>query len=156
MQGQSVGALVDGSDDVCGGGESCLQQERRHRCCVLDAQPLEPDLLGAPLGQEPRPPVTQGCSGRRLIAPVDADDKKGQLAAGSSELGDGFEGDVVGPLQVLELEDRRAIDPISNALDEIEDEHPAVCVAVRSGLIAAGQKLIAQVRERRVLPHRPK
>jgi len=46
--------------------------------------------------------------GRRLTAAVDADDDKGQLVAGSRELGDGLEGDVVGPLQVLEHKNRLA------------------------------------------------
>ena len=43
----------------------------------------------------------------------------------------------------------------AHPVDEIEDERPAVRLADRSGMIAAGQQLLAQIRQVMVKTHRP-
>ncbi len=72
----------------------------------------EPDLLGDPLGDEARAPVAERRPGRGVVEAIVADDQQAAIARGPGELGDDLEADLVGPLEVLEDEDRRPVEQL--------------------------------------------
>ena len=156
VEGHPVGAPVDLVDDLARGRQAGAQQERGHRRRAGEVEPPEADLLGQPLGQQARPPIAQRGAGSGLVEPVGGDDEEGQVRRAAGQLADGLEGQVVGPLEVLEDEDGRAADGGAQPIDQLEHEGPAVRRAGggRRGR-AARQERLAELGVGRLEAHRP-
>ena len=67
MQRDAVAALVDRGDDRAGSRQATAEDQRRHERRLVVGQRLEARLLGEPLAEQPRPPLSMEGAERKLI-----------------------------------------------------------------------------------------
>ena len=95
---------------------------------------------------EPRAPVPKARAGRDVLGPVVAGQEELPVARLSRQLRDDLEAHVVGPLQVLERQHRRARQRGEDPLDEPHHEPSTLDVLGRHGRIAQVEQLPAERR----------
>ena len=109
VEGNAVGPLVDRCHDVARRRKASPENERGHQRGLVKVERVEAGLFGQPLGDEPRAPLAEERAWRELLGPVRADDEHLDIPDAARQLADDLEADLVGPLQVLEVEhDRRS------------------------------------------------
>ena len=68
--GMPVGPLVDRGRDVARGGQAGVEDQGRDQRRLGRIERDEPDLLGDPLGDQPRPPLAEARPARDVLGPV--------------------------------------------------------------------------------------
>ena len=124
-----VGPLVDGGRDIARGRQAGVEDQRRDERRLGGIERDEPDLLGDPLGDQPRAPLAKARPARHVLGPVVAGQQEAAIARPAGELGDDLEAHVVGPLEVLEDEHRRSG---QRAEDQLDGLHRPAAAAGRA------------------------
>ena len=124
-----VGSLVDRADRLVVDG-SIVEEDPGHHRGLLDGQPRQTCLLGQPLREEARSPAADGGVGRELVGPERRDDEQREIDETPGDGREDVQAQIVGPLEVLEREERRLCRGLGEDVREVEDEHPT-CVAGR-------------------------
>jgi hypothetical protein len=145
-----------GRNDLSRRREPRVEEQGRDEGGLRLGQRREPDFLRDPLGDEPCPPVPKARAGRHLLGPVVAGQQELPVARLARQLPDDLEAHVVGPLQVLERQHRRARQRDEDPLDEPHHQASTLDVLGRSGRIAQIEQLPAEVGEWREPGHRPR
>ena len=121
VEREPVRSLVDGRHDLAGRRQACVEDQRRHQRGLVVRQRRQARLLGKPLGDQPGPPLAEERARRQLLGPVGADEQHRQLARPTRQLADDLEADLVGPLEVLEVEHHGPVDRGQDPVDDVED-----------------------------------
>ena len=93
-----------------GSRQASAQDQRRHESRLVVGQRLETRLLGEPLAEQPRPPLPMEGAERELIGTIGAEQQQRTILPDARQLADDLEAQLVGPLQILEGEQRRPVD----------------------------------------------
>jgi hypothetical protein len=153
VQRDAVRPCVDGVDDVARGRQSRPEDQRGHERRLVTAQPTEADLLGDPLRHQPRSPLAQHRPVECLVASIRPDDQERPVARLASQLGQGLQAKVIGPLQILEGQHRGHVR--REHIDDVADEIASTWAQRAQPRREDSEQLLPGGPERWVAPHRP-
>jgi hypothetical protein len=105
--------------------------------------------------EQPGAPLPVDRAHRQLVEPVSTDEQQRSFAPEPCEVADHLEAELVGPLQVLEGQERRAVDGVHDRLGDLAHKNPARREGVHALAPAHGQQPWTEVTERGVI-HRPR
>ena len=154
VERDAVGPLVDRLDDFAWGGQPRIEDQRRHKGGLGRVERREADLFGDPLGQKAGSPVAEVHPGRGLVGAVAADEHERPIARPAGELGDDLETQVVGPLEVLERQQRRLRQRGKDVVDASRSRAAGGARVSADMAAASSASSRAQCRERRHAQHR--
>ena len=119
MERDAVGPGVDRGHDLARRGEPGRQDRRHHEGGLVVGERPEPGLVGQALAQQPRAPLPVDRGQRQLVDPVAADNEQREPRRPPCELADHLEGQLVRPLQVVEPDERRRVDPVDDQVGDL-------------------------------------
>ena len=125
VQRDAVAALVDRVDDRAGSRQATAEDQRRHESRLVVGQRLEARLLGEPLAEQPRPPLSMEGAERKLISTIGAQQQQRTILSDARKLADDLDAQLVGPLQILEDEQCRPVDGGNDQLRDVAHEDPS-------------------------------
>ena len=134
VERDAVRPLVDGVDDLARRRQAGPEDERDHERRLVLREGLEAGLLGEPLAEQASR-ATRGGSSRPAArrAGTRRARSSGRSSPEARELADDLEAELVGPLEVVEGEQRRPVDGLDDAVGDVVDEDPPrserVCAA---------------------------
>ena len=118
-----VGSLMDRADRLVV-DRSIVEQDSRHHRGLFDAQPRQSRLLGEALREEPRSPAAYRGLRRELVGPERRNDEERQIDESPGDRREDVQAQIVGPLEVLEREERRLSRGLGEDVSEVKDQHP--------------------------------
>jgi hypothetical protein len=124
VERDAVGAFMDRLDDVPRRRQLAAQDQRRRDRGLLEGQRPQPRLLRVTLAEEPRPPLAVDRAGRKLVGPVVAQDEQRPIRRVPGQLANHLEAKLVGPMEVLEDEQRRSVDRLQDPISRRADDQP--------------------------------
>ena len=124
MQRDPVGALEDGADDLPGCGQPGPGDQRDDERRLLARQRVQSELLREPLAAETGAPLAVERARRQLVLAVGGDEQQRPVASEAGEFADHLEAELVGPLEVVELEHGRPVDGVEDHAGHAPHEQP--------------------------------
>ena len=156
VQGEPIRPLVDRLHDLTRRGQAGVEDQGRHQSGLLAGEWGETDFLGQALADQPGPPFAEEGAGWQLLGSVGADDQHGTVADALRQLADDLEAHVVGPLDVLEIDEDGPAERREDPVDHVEDQDAARPECVGGLVDALGQQIVAEAAEARHRPERPR
>ena len=120
MERDAVGPGVHRVDHVARRGQAGPEDQGRHQRRLVAGKATQADLLGEPLRDESRAPLTKHDPSDGLVAPVGPHEQQRPVTRLARQLGQGLQAEVVGPLEVLERQHRGSIR--REQIDDLHDE----------------------------------
>ena len=142
MERDAVGPFVDRGDDLTRRRQAGVEDEGRHESRLGAIERSEAHLLGDPLGQKPRPPVTQRGSGRRLVEPIGPDHEERtvtRVARASSAMISRLRSSAHWRSSNTSAVGRSRSPP--NEPDDVDDEHPTTGALGDGGRLAEREQV---------------
>ncbi len=114
MQRDAVRAFVHGLDDLARGRELAAQDERRRHPGLFEGERSKPNLVRMALAEDPGPPFAVDAIRGELVGAIVAHQQQRPVGDVASQLADHLQAHLVGPVEVLELQHRRAVDAVQD------------------------------------------
>ena len=141
---------MDRIHDVAGGRQPGADEQGRHRRRIRRGEPGQPHLLRLPAAEEPRTPLPHRGAGEELVATVRPDDQEPSVRDATGERLEDLEGQVVGPLEVLQGDHRRGLGRRpGEELGDIEHEHATAPLRVGDLLVRIVLEALGEPRSQR-------
>ena len=144
VQRDAVGPLLDRLDHIARSRQLAAKDQRRGDRRFLDRQRTKPDLLGVTLAEDARSPFSVDAIGRELVRPIARHQDERPIFRMTGQLADDLQAHLVGPMQVIEDEHRRAIDRVQDPISRRTDDQPARAEGVPIVPAVDGQQVLRQ------------
>src|SRR6185369_11981941 len=112
-------------DDVAWRRELAAEDQGRRQRRLLEGEAAQADLLGIALAQEPRSPLPVDALRRELVGAISHEHQQWTTRSVAGELADHLEAQLVRPVEIVEEQERGAVDRLEDPVgDRPDDQAP--------------------------------